>query len=352
MLSQHGVCGSHVCEAAAGENCSHVGWKHGPWAVLFLGQTVSVDIATQTRASTSHISLAEIISSIPGCQRSTRFFQTCGPYSRPAVCDNGILADYLLHVLFSCPSLWPAFCFKDVVVSSLLFLVSSPLQRKWATWQQSGVSQATYVAHRIGALHPRHAMQTGCFRIALGPSHEILHDTEACCVRVVAGTAASQPARGAEISGWIVSRRLCSATTAPGELHLVSEWHSEAARHHWPLWGASPVCRVLKTVTHCSGHFSHFSPCCDLLSRPGWCYHSLGLHGLLVHTVSNQLCRALQQQTKLVQQHRPKRMWIWQQPQDQVRPQVVAIMSLHPGRYFPQGKRPRAVDGHDMHQWQ
>lgn len=95
---------------------------------------------------------------------------------------------------------------------------------------------------------------------------------------------------------------------------------------------------------------SHFSPCCDLLSRPGWCYHSLGLHGLLVHTVSNQLCRALQQQTKLVQQHRPKRMWIWQQPQDQVRPQVVAIMSLHPGRYFPQGKRPRAVDGHDMHQ--
>ena len=106
------------------------------------------------------------------------------------------------------------------------------------------------------------------------------------CVRVVAGTAASQPARGAEISGWIVSRRLCSATTAPGELHLFPEWHSEAARHHWPLWGASPVCRVLKTATHCSGHFSHFSPCCDLLSRPGWCYHSLGLHGLLVHTVS------------------------------------------------------------------
>ena len=68
------------------------------------------------------------------------------------------------------------------------------------------------------------------------------------------------------------------------------------------------------------------------------------------HCFYTQLCRALQQQTKLVQQHRPKRMWIWQQPQDQVRPQVVAILSLHPGRCFPEGKRPRAVDGHDMHQ--
>ena len=342
----------HVCEAAAGENCSHVGWKHGLWAVLFLGQTVSVDIATQARASTSHISLAEIISSIPGCQRSTRFFQTCGPYARPAVCDNGILADYLLHVLFSCPSLWPAFCFKDVVVSSLLFLVSSPLQRKWATWQQSGVSQATYVAHRIGALHPRHAMQTGCFRIALGPSHEILHDTEACCVRVVAGTAASQPARGAEISGWIVSRRLCSATTAPGETAPC-------------LRVTLRSCETSLTSMRCLTCLSGAKDCDPLfgslftfltllrLAQPSWLVLPFaGLHGLLVHTVSNQLCRALQQQTKLVQQHRPKRMWIWQQPQDQVRPQVVAILSLHPGRCFPEGKRRRAVDGHDMHQWQ